>query len=121
MDFFRTVIPPICATEISQIQVLALDYAIAFYPLVLVILTYFLISLHSRDVRIVVWLWIPFHKVFSLVSQSWDMEGSMVNAFATFFLLSYLKFLNTTTELLIFTTVYVLKDNSKEYDIKHVL
>ena len=121
LDFFRTVIPPICATDISQIQVLALDYAIAFYPLVLVILTYFLISLHSRDVRIVVWLWRPFHKVFSLVSHSWDMKGSIVNAFATFFLLSYLKFLNTTTELLIFTTVYVLKDNSKEYDIKHVL
>ena len=121
LDFFRTVIPPICATDISQIQVLALDYAIAFYPLVLVILTYFLISLHSRDVRIVVWLWIPFHKVFSLVGQSWDLEGSTVNAFATFFLLSYLKFINTTVELLIFTTVYVLKDNSEEYVIKHVL
>ena len=67
LDFFRTVIPPICGTDISQIQVLALDYAIAFYPLVLVILTYFLISLHSCDVRIVVWLWRPFHKVFSLV------------------------------------------------------
>ena len=49
------------------------------------------------------------------------MEGSIVNAFATFFLLSYLKFLNTTTELLIFTRMYVLKDNSKEYVIKHVL
>ena len=121
LDFFRTVIPPICAMDISQIQVFALDYAIAFYPLVLVILTYFLISLHSRDVRIVVWLWRPFHKVFGLVSQSWDMEGSIVNAFATFFLLSYLKILNTTTDLLIFTKMYVLKDNNKEYAKKHVL
>ena len=121
LDFFRTVIPPICAMDISQIQVFALDYAIAFYPLVLVILTYFLISLHSRDVRIVVWLWRPFHKVFNLVGQNWDMEGSIVNAFATFFLLSYLKFLNTTVDLLIFTRMYVLKPNSKEYVIKHVL
>ena len=121
LDFFRAAIPPICATDISQIQVLALDYAIAFYPLVLVILTYFLISLHSRDVRIVVWLWIPFHKVFSLVSQSWDMEGSIVNAFATFLLLSYLKILNNTVDLLVFTRMYVLKANSKEYTIKHVL
>ena len=121
LDFFRTVIPPICVTDISQIQVLALDYAIAFYPLVLVILTYFLISLHGRDVRIVVWLWRPFHIFFSLVSQSWDMEGSIVNAFATFFLLSYLKFLNTTIELLVFTRMYVLEANSKEYVIKYVL
>ncbi len=74
--------------------------------------------MHSHDVCIVVWLWRPFHKVFSLVDQSWDLEGSIVNAFATFFLLSYLKFINTTVELLIFTTVYVLKDNSKEYVIK---
>ena len=121
LDFFRTVIPPICATDISQIQVLALDYAIAFYPLVLVILTYFLISLHSHDVRIVVWLWRPFHKVFSLVSQSWDMEGSIVKAFATFFLLSYFKILNVTADLLVFTGMYVLKANSKEYTKKHVL
>ena len=49
------------------------------------------------------------------------MEGSIVNAFATFFLLSYLKILNTTTDLLIFTTMYVLKDNNKEYAKKHVL
>ena len=121
LDFFRTVIPPICATDISQIQVLALDYAIAFYPLVLVILTYFLISLHSHDVRIVVWLWRPFHKVFSLVSQSWDMEGSIVKVFATFFLLSYFKILNVTADLLVFTGMYVLKANSKEYTKKHVL
>ena len=121
LDFFRAVITPICATDISQIQVFALDYAIAFYPLVLVILTYFLISLHSRDVRIVVWLWRPFHKVFTLVGQNWDMKGSIVNAFATFFLLSYLKILNATVDLLVFNEMYVLKANSKEYVIKNVL
>ncbi len=44
-----------------------------------------------------------------------------MNAFATFFLLSYLKFLNTTVELLVFTKMYVLKPNSKEYVIKLVL
>ena len=49
------------------------------------------------------------------------MEGSIVNAFATLFLLSYLKFLNTTTDLIIFPKMYVLKNNSKEYAKKHVL
>ncbi len=121
LDFFRAVSPPICVTDISQIQVLALDYAIAFYPLVLIILTYFLICLHSRDVRIVIWMWRPFRKLFSLVDQKWDMEGSIVNAFATFLLLSYLKVLNKTVDLLVFTRMYVLKANSKEYDIKLVL
>ncbi len=43
------------------------------------------------------------------------MEGSIVNAFATFFLLSYLKILNATVDLLVFTEMYVLNANSKEY------
>ena len=59
LDFFRTVLPPICL-DITPLQALVLDYAIAFYPLLLVVMTYILISLHSRDVRVVVWLWKPF-------------------------------------------------------------
>ncbi len=49
------------------------------------------------------------------------MEGSIVNAFATFFLLSYLKILNATVDLLVVTEMYVLKANSKEYVMKRVL
>ena len=104
LDFFRTIIPPICL-EVSPLQALALDYAIAFYPLVLVILTYIFISLHSRDVRLVVHLWKPFRKLFYYVKQDWKLEQSIIKAFATFFLLSYLKILNVTVDMLVYTTI----------------
>ena len=120
LDFFRTVIPPICL-DITPLQALALDYAIAFYPLVLIIITLTLISLHSRDVRIVVWLWKPFHKVFHKIKQDWDFEGSVVKAFATFFLLSYLKILNVTTDLLVFTESYTLPSGERSYQVKRAL
>ena len=114
LDFFRLVVPPICL-NISPLQALVLDYAIAFYPLLLIVLTYALISLHSRDVRIVVYLWKPFQKIFHSIKQDWDMEGSIVKAFATFFLLSYLKILNVTFDLLVYTNQYTLPFGEQNY------
>ena len=47
LDFFRTLFPPICL-KVSSLRALALDYAIAFYPLLLIVLTYVLIDLYDR-------------------------------------------------------------------------
>ncbi len=121
LDYFRTVIPPICMTNMTHLQVLALDYAIAFYPLVLIMISYILISLHGRDVGIVVWLWRPFHKLFSMFKQNWELEGSIVKAFATFFLLSYLKIISVTFDLLIYTDEFVINESSKEYVTRKAL
>ena len=120
LDFFRTVLPPICL-DITPLQALVLDYAIAFYPLLLVVVTYALICLHSRDVRIVVWLWRPFHKVFHSIKKDWDLEGSVVKAFATFFILSYLKILNATTDLLVYTEKYTLPLGEWSYRTSYAL
>ncbi len=40
--------PPVCLNNISTLQVLTLDYAVAVYPLGLVVLTYILIQLYAR-------------------------------------------------------------------------
>ena len=61
LDFFRTLMPPICL-NVSTLQVLALDYAVAVYPLGLVVLTYMLIQLHGRGCMLLVVLWSPFKK-----------------------------------------------------------
>ena len=39
LDFFHTLLPPICI-KLSTLQVLALDYVIAIYPLLLIAITY---------------------------------------------------------------------------------
>ena len=121
LDFFRTVLPRICL-NIDPLQVLVLDYAVAFYPLFLVIITTILIKLHSRDVGIIVWIWKPFHKMFHLIRGDWSyLEGSVVKAFATFFLLSYLKILDVTADLLIYTDKSVLHFDDQNYKVERVL
>ena len=66
LDFFRTFYDPFCLhPDMSPLQVLALDYIVAAYPLVLIVLTYTLVELHDRNIRIVVLLWKPFHRCFS--------------------------------------------------------
>ena len=118
LDFFRTVLPPVCL-DITPLQAVALDYAVAFYPLLLVVATYILIQLHSRDVRLIIWLWRPFRKCFSLIKVNWDLQGSVVHAFATFFLLSYVKLLDVTFDMLMYSNVYTM--NESNYTQRKVL
>ena len=98
LDFFRLVYSPFCRhPRMTTLQALALDYAIAIYPLFLIFITYLLVEMHDHDVRILVWLWKPFHSCFK---RKWNIKGSLINAFATFLLLSYVKFLYTSFALL---------------------
>ena len=109
LDFFRYVFPRFCVSEtLSQIHVLALDYIPALYPLLLIVLTYVSIELHDRDCRVLVWLWRPFSKCFSQVRilRRLNPKASVINAFASFLLLSYTKLLFVSFNLLSFTTVY---------------
>ena len=105
LDFFRTLIPHICL-KVDTLQALALDYGIAFYPLALIIVTYVLIELHARNIRIIVWIWKPFHRHFARFRQQWDVRSSIIDAFATFLLLSNIKLLSVSFDLLLPTHVY---------------
>ena len=96
LDFFRTVIPPICM-NLSTLQALSLDYAIAFYPLLLLVFAYLLIELHARDFWPIVQLWRPFQRC---CGNRWDIRSSIINAFATFLLLTYVRLLSVSFDLL---------------------
>ena len=61
LDFLRLVYSPFCLhPRMTTLQTLALDYVIAVYPLLLIVITYLLVEMHDHDVRILVWLWKPF-------------------------------------------------------------
>ena len=107
LDFLRTVIPDICM-NVSTLEALAMDYAVAVYPLFLITLTYVLIELYDRDVGCLVYIWRPFHKVFGIFRRNWDIRTSVIDSFATFFLLSYVKVLSVSGDLLIYIHVYTL-------------
>jgi len=70
-----------------------LEYIEAFYPLILILLTYICIKLHDHNFRPVVLLWKPFHRSFVFFRRNWDSEACVINAFATFLLLSFSKVL----------------------------
>ena len=107
LDFFRTVYTPFCLhPKLTTIQAFAMDYLIAVYPLALLGLVYLLVELHDRGCRPVVWLWKPFHYCFTRFRRQWDIKTSLIDSFATFLFLSFVKFLSVSVDLLVPTTVY---------------
>ena len=105
LDFFRTAIPPLCL-PLNTLQILALDYLVALYPLLLIIISYVLLNAYERGCGVVVWLWRPFHKCLARFRRPWNLRHSIIDAFATFLLLSYTKLLTVSTDLLIPVDVY---------------
>ena len=114
LDFFRSFDLGICL-ETNTLQNLALDMAVGIYPPLLMVLSYFLIHLYDNNFRPLVILWKPFHRVFSLFHRNWEIRTSIVDAFATFLLLSNIKFLSISYDLLASVKVFQLSP-SKDLD-----
>ena len=92
LSIFRTIIPAFCLTNHLRIlQAITLEYILAFYPLVVIIFLYVCIRLHAGGFRPVVYCWKPFLKCFLRFRRSVDPKTSIIDAFATFILLSYVK------------------------------
>ena len=94
LSIFRAIIPPFCLTNhLHTLQAFALEYILAFYPLVVIVFLYVCIRLHAGDFRPVVYCWKPFLKCFLRFRRRVDPKTSVIDAFATFALLSYVKLL----------------------------
>ena len=102
LDYFRTVYPDICL-RLTTLQSLSLDYIIAFYPLLLILITYVVIKLHSRGFRIIIWMWKPVKTCLLKFENESNIKSSLIDVFATFILLSYSKILYINIDLLVFT------------------
>ena len=106
LDFFRTLIPHICvSTKIDTLQALTLDYAIAFYPLILLVITYVVLTCNITN-RVISFMCRPFNRCAEHFRNQLDVRASIVEAFATFLLLSYVKLLSVSFDLLVPTHVY---------------
>ena len=101
LDICRLLYEPFCIhPEMSTLQVLALDYVVGIYPLVLIFLTYIAVTLHDRY-PLIVKIWKPAYKCFICIRREWNIRGSLIQAFSTFLVLSYVKILNVSFDLLI--------------------
>ena len=99
LNFFTTLIPPFCVPHQNVFSLILLVYIIAAYPLFLLIVLFILIELYSRNFMILVWLWKPFRLCYRHFQRQWDIRSSIIDAFATFFLLSYVKLLFVSFDL----------------------
>ena len=113
LDFFRSFYKSICLLpNLTYPQVVLFDYAIAVYPLLLIFITFVLVKLHDNSM-LVVKIWRPFSRCFALFRKHWNIHRSLVDALATFIVLSYIKILNVSFELLLPSHVY----NEKGQDV----
>ena len=118
LDFFCSVIPPFCLSEnITTLHALAMLYLPALYPLLLIVVTCILIEFHDRNVRVLVWMWRPFHMCLAPFQRNlrWNPKASIVSTFATFLTLAYNKFIIVSVGLLSKSRVTDIRGNSSDY------
>ena len=112
LDMFRVFYNPFCIhPNMTIIQALTLDYLIAFYPLILLLVAFSLLSLHSKNNSVTVALWRPFHKVLTPCLRTLHIKTSLIESFATLYLFSVMKIQSVTLDLLSPTALYYVNGN----------
>lgn len=100
LDFLRSVYPPFCLhPKLRTLHVLALDYLVGLYPLLLIFMTYIVVVIHDRYRRVAM-LCRPAHKLLMCFRVEFNIRSSLVQTFASFLILSYVKILNVSFDLL---------------------
>ena len=110
LEVFRSIMPDICL-DVSTLQALALEYILALYPFLLILISYLAIKLYDRNIVCIVIIWKPLKKVLTFFRKSWDIRTSVIDPFSTFFFLSYTKLLSVSVDLLLSTQIYQLGSN----------
>ena len=106
LDFFRGTYEICLGT--NTLQTMALELAIGIYPLLLMVLSYLLIILYDQNTRLFMLILKPLRCVVNCIRTNWDIRTSTIDVFATFFLLSNVKFLSISYDLLTPVKVYQL-------------
>ena len=101
VEFFRHTLPKFCLSEKqSPLLAIALEYIVAIYPLVLLILISACIDWHDRGCKPIARVWALLDMYVLHIRRSWAIKGSVINAFVTVILLSYSKLLQISISLL---------------------
>ena len=82
-----------CLTEnLTTLQLRALDYLTAVYPLLVLCVTLVIMGLYERENRVVVCVLKPLHRLLARFRRRWNFRRSIVHAIGTFLVLSFTKF-----------------------------
>ena len=112
LDFFRTYNNTICL-PIGSLSNLFLDLAVAVYPIVLMMITYILITLYDQNFKILIYIWKPFKIVFYKLNRQWSVKTTLLDAIATFLFLANMKLLSVCFDTL--TPVQVFQFSTTQH------
>ena len=110
LDFIEPilVIHQLCISPLlTKLHVLALDYITAVYPLFLIAVSLIIIHFYKNNYRIVTYICSPVGRCFARFHQKWKIQNTVVDAFATFIVLSYGKVCSISFLLLSYQHIQV--------------
>ena len=103
LDFFRILIPPFCVSpHIKPIHVTFLNFISAVYPLCLIVISWIFIHLYSRSFKPIVWLRNRILNFLNSLKINLNATNTIIDVFATFFLLSFAKLVYVSLRSLYF-------------------
>ena len=113
LDFYRLFrSPDLCfSAELRAIDILALRYVSLLYPLVLLVISYIIIELQAINIRPVLWMLKIICFPCMRWRRVWKAKISILDAFATYVLLTYTKAMYITFLLLSKSKVYGKKSD----------
>ena len=115
LDFVRVnALPNVCINA-TTLNILLLDYLIAIYPLILIVVSYIIFELHRSSFKPVLYIYRPLHMLLARFRRQWGMQTTIMDTFVTFFFLSTTKFLNVSFGLLVPTTIF--KPDGKTHSV----
>ena len=114
LDFLRSFVHSCLTDSLTHVSAYYLKFVNGLYAMFLIIITMILIELHDRNFKPLVWIVLPFRRSFRKLLRNWDLRKSVIKAFATFILLSYVKIGAVSTRVFLRTTLYNITGSPRE-------
>ena len=110
MDTLRLFNNKICLKS-GTLFVNFLDLLLALYPLFLIFLTFVGVKLYDKKFRPLIILLTPVLKFFQYCKLTFEIRTSLIDTFSTFLLLSSMKILNASSDILVPAGVHFLNED----------
>ena len=122
LDFFRDIIPHFCVTHgLTNASVIGVRGIVILYPFLLVMMSVACIKMYDRGFRPIMCLWKPVHQYFARHRRAFNANASLVDAVATFLLLSYSKLAVVALSIFRWVHVHTLCGNSHSYTSFYIM
>ena len=112
LDFFRMYYSFCLHPRASAMDIMALEYAMAVFPVFLIGITFALVKLHDHRFKPLVLTWRLIGLILKPLRRQWNVRTSLVDVFASFIYLSSTRLLWTSMGLLVPIKVYTYLERS---------